>query len=191
MKAAEKLQEYMGYFSGDMRGEMHDMLRKDNRFAAFSAIEDNLPFLINQCRYKALSTPKDIGGQQSGSLPMDLIWLLIQHYEFNTEREATCGWVELDGKHTGKFYQFMIEIKLIIEEMGIELGEERSIGQYTRELLTSRSKTRKKLSALIIAILSHPEFFACNCPDIASFFLFSALNKLYFLRSPHFTFTQD
>jgi hypothetical protein len=191
MKAAKKLQDYMKYFSGDMRGKMRDDRRKENRFAAFSAVENNLPFLIDKCHINALSTPKDKGGQQTGSLPKDLIWLSMQQYEFNVGREATCGWDEIKGKHVGDFYHFMIELKPFIKEMGIDLGEDRSIGQYTRELLISRNKTRKKLTALIIIIISNPEFFAKNCPDITCFFLISSLDKLYFLRSPHFAFTQD
>jgi hypothetical protein len=191
MKIAKKLQEHIEHFSGYMREQMHDEQKKEKPFSTFFAIENSLPFFINKCHINALRIPKDKGGQQGGSLPKDLTWLLMQQYEFNTGQEATCGWVELNDRHTGEFYQFIIELKPIIKKMGITLGEDRSIGQYTRELLTFRSQTRKKFFALIIIVLTNPEFFVCNCPNIASFFLFIAIDKLHLFRSPHFNFTQE
>src|SRR5690606_11332064 len=59
MKIAEKLQEHIEYFSRDMRGQMRNERKKENRYSEFLAIEDNLSFFINKCHINALRTPKD------------------------------------------------------------------------------------------------------------------------------------
>jgi hypothetical protein len=178
-EVAEALETCLKYFSGEMRGSMRDHRNKKDPFGAFRAIENNLPALIEKCLIEELKVPTDRGGQKSRSIIQDIIWFLMQHYEHNVGHEAKCGWDECKEEHVGQFYQFMIEIKPILAEMKIELGEDRTVGQYSRELLTDRKKKRVELLSGIFLLLENETFFCHTCPQIAGFWMFSLLHDLY------------
>lgn len=140
--SAKELQKNILFFSTPMLQQMNDECRKNN-FLQIREFNDFLTFFINKCHFLAATTPRDIGGIKKGSLPIILISQLIEQYELNTKSEAKCGLSDDKGEYVGKFYQFMIALKPILAEMNIELGENSSIGQNARNLLTSRNKTRK------------------------------------------------
>lgn len=91
--------------------------------------------------------PKIKAGAPKKPYLKGLIQLLMKIFADGTNEPVTCGWTDtsdeftenadVKGKYTGKFYDFLICVKPLIEpKLNISMGKNNNLGKLTREILT-------------------------------------------------------
>lgn len=169
IKAAEELKKYIKNFSPSMRSSMFDIQDKNDPYKVFLTIEENITSFIQKCQIEKLRLKKDIGGKKSGSLVKALLWNFIIHYEFATGVETSCGWQEDKDTYVGNIYDFVEDIKPILEKMKINLGKDNSIGKYITDILINR---RKQMIIDLAILLSMQDLKLSSLPNV---FIFGSL----------------
>jgi len=100
-----------------------------------SALENDLNTLSQACMYALPQVPEDHGGPQKRSIPKYVIFKLASIYERGTDTKPKCGWSENSDEYIGKFYQFLIEITPLLNDLNIKMVSEETVGRYNVDSL--------------------------------------------------------
>lgn len=141
----EELKRFIDCLSTTMRSEIADLERRIGKSSPLYPVENNLERLADTCRVLWHLTKKDNGAKVKVEQNKRIISYFLDKYETNVGESATCG--SSAGEYTGKFYNFMIELKPILNKLGLFFIDQRTIGRNIRKLLTERNKSKITVQA--------------------------------------------
>lgn len=108
-------------------------IRSKNKGWYISTYEDDTYVAYQACLFTLQNIQPDSGGRSQRSIPKYVVFLLTYIYHAGTGNDPTCGWVDSGdddhpGEHVGAFYEFLLDLTPALNELGIKLGKENTIG---------------------------------------------------------------
>lgn len=110
-------------------------LKEDLQQFYFGKNESRISQLITFCDELLQKLPSDLGGHKGGSLSKFLIQNLVKIFHHGTGKMPTCGGDDAKGTYQGKFFNFLLEIKKLLNDADpiIKLGTDKTIGEYAKK----------------------------------------------------------
>lgn len=121
------------YFLIDIIG--YKDIRHLNKEWNVPSVENDLNILSQTCDYTLLQVPEDHGGPQKRSVPKYVIFKLASIFEQGTGKQPKCGWKDETDQYVGEFYNFLIEIKPLLDVLKIKMVCDEAIGRYNTDIL--------------------------------------------------------
>lgn len=113
----------------------YNNINTENRNWSMFQFETDLKVFYRICLFAQPLIPVDRGGKKAYSLPKEVIFYLASTYHLGTGERPICAWCHIKEEYSGDFYEFLLDLELILNDLEIELGEYQTIGKYAVEAI--------------------------------------------------------
>lgn len=118
--------------------EGYKNLQSERKNRTVCSLESDLNYFYRVLLFARVKILPDRGGRKEESRPKYIISQLLRIYIAGTNIKPKCGWDDIQSHHVGEFYNYLIDLKPVLEKLNITLSAtDKSIGQYSVEILSN------------------------------------------------------